>query len=121
MSFEPTLHEMIEGCPGALGIALMGSDGIPVAEAVAQGAEGGDVVGGAGVEFGRILDEVRKASDAVGGGRLEELVVALARYTLIFRTVDDELFVVVALAPGGNLGKARFLLRRHLSALREQL
>ena len=119
MSFEPTLQKMIDGCPGALGIALMGSDGIPIAEIEAQ--PGNDVVGGAGVEFGRILDEVRKGSDALGGGRLDEIVISLNRFVLVFRTVDDDLFLVVALAADGNLGKARFLLRRHLLELREQL
>lgn len=123
MSFEPTLQKMIDACPGALGIALMGSDGIPVAEASvpATDVDGSELVGGAGVEFGRILDEIRKASDALGGGRLEEAVIGLARFTLLFRSVDDELFVVVALAADANLGKARFLVRRHLLELREQL
>ena len=119
MSFEPTLQKMIDACPGVLGIALMGSDGIPIAEIEAE--PGSDVVGGAGVEFGRILDEVRKGSDALNGGRLEEVVITLARFTLIFRGVDDELFLIVALTPDGNLGKSRFLLRRHLIELREQL
>jgi predicted regulator of Ras-like GTPase activity (Roadblock/LC7/MglB family) len=124
MSFEPTLQKMIDGCSGAVGIALMGSDGIAVAELQAPDPDlsvlDGET-GAAGVEFGRILDEVRKASDALGGGRLEEVVVGLARFTLVFRAVDDELFLVVALAQGGNLGKARFLMRRHLLELREQL
>ncbi len=124
MSFEPTLQKMIDGCSGAIGIALMGSDGIAVAELQAPDPDlsvlDGEV-GAAGIEFGRILDEVRKASDALGGGRLEEVVVGLARFTLVFRIVDDELFLVVALAQGGNLGKARFLMRRHLLELREQL
>ena len=124
MSFEPTLQKMIDGCSGAIGIALMGSDGIAVAESQAPDPDlsvlDGEV-GAAGIEFGRILDEVRKASDALGGGRLEEVVVGLARFTLVFRAVDDEFFLVVALAPGGNLGKARFLMRRHLLELREQL
>jgi predicted regulator of Ras-like GTPase activity (Roadblock/LC7/MglB family) len=120
MSFEPTLQKMIDGVPGALGAALMGSDGIPVAE-VSGAGEGGELVGGAGVEFGRILDEVRKGADALGAGRLDEMVIALARCTLVFRSVDDELFLVVALAPDGNLGKARFQVRRRLLELREQL
>jgi predicted regulator of Ras-like GTPase activity (Roadblock/LC7/MglB family) len=124
MSFEPTLQKMIDGCSGAIGIALMGSDGIAVSEFQAQnpdlGVLDGDV-SAAGIEFGRILDEMRKASDALNGGRLEEVVVGLARFTLLFRSVDDELFLVVALAEGGNLGKARFLIRRHLLELREQL
>lgn len=124
MNFEPTLQKMIDGCSGAIGISLMGSDGIAVAELQAPDPDlsvlDGEV-GAAGIEFGRILDEVRKASDALSGGRLEEVVVGLARFTLVFRAVDDELFLVVALAQGGNLGKARFLMRRHLLELREQL
>jgi len=124
MSFEPTLEKMIDGCSGAIGVALMGSDGIAVAEFQARNPDlsvlDGEV-SAAGIEFGRILDEVRKASDALNGGRLEEVVVGLARFTLLFRSVDDELFLVVALAEGGNLGKARFLMRRHLLELREQL
>lgn len=124
MNFEPVLRQMIEGVPGALGIALMGSDGIPIAECYAShaGAAASDgEVGAAGVEFGRILDEVRKASDAIAGGRLDELVVGLGRFWLLFRVVDEELFLVAALEPRGNLGKARFLMRRHLLALQREL
>jgi predicted regulator of Ras-like GTPase activity (Roadblock/LC7/MglB family) len=124
MNFEPVLRRMIDGVPGALGIALMGTDGIPIAELYAEGAdaaaEGGEV-GAAGVEFGRILDEVRKASDAIAGGRLDEVVIGLARFWLLFRAVDEELFLVAALDPRGNLGKARFLMRRHLLDLQQEL
>ena len=119
MSFESILQAIVEECPGALGAALMGSDGIPVAEAQAL-ESGSEIVGGAGVEFGRILDEVRKASDAIGGGCLEEAVIQLARFTLIFRSVDAETFLVVILSPDGNLGKARYLMRRQLHAIRQE-
>ena len=124
MNFEPTLRKMIDGVSGALGIALMGSDGIPISELQAEtaGAAGEEALAGsAGVEFGRVLDEIRKAADGLGAGRLEEVVVGLARCWLLLRAVDDELFLVAALDPRGNLGKARFLMRRHLLELREQL
>ena len=75
----------------------------------------------AGVEFGRILDEIRKASDALGGGAVSETIVRLARFSLIFNTVDRDSFLVLALGPDGNLGKARYLIRRNLMALRQQL
>jgi len=124
MNFEPTLRKMVDGVSGALGIALMGSDGIPISEVQAEATEASGEeaeAGAAGVEFGRVLDEIRKAADGLGAGRLEEVVVGLARCWLLFRAVDEELFLVFALAPRGNLGKARFLMRRHLLELRDQL
>jgi predicted regulator of Ras-like GTPase activity (Roadblock/LC7/MglB family) len=128
MNFEPVLRRMIDGVSGAIGIALMGSDGIPVVEVRAQGAasgvsdaEGEGEAGAAGVEFGRVLEEIRKGADALGAGRLEEVMIGLAGHWLLFRTVDEELFLVAVLEPRANLGKARFLMRRHLLALQEQL
>jgi len=50
-----------------------------------------------------------------------ELVVTLTAFTLIFSVVANDVMVVVALAPDGNLGKARYLIRRNLVAIRQQL
>lgn len=122
MSFAPILREIVEGCGGGVAAALMGNDGIPIEEVSRAGelpmAAGIET---AGTEFGRILDEIRKASDAIGGGTVGETTVSLSQVTLIFRIVDDDTFLVVALEPSGNLGKARYLMRRHLLALRRLL
>jgi len=45
----------------------------------------------------------------------------LSRFTLIFRGIDEETFLAVAIAPDGNLGKARYLMRRKLIVLRQEL
>ena len=45
----------------------------------------------------------------------------MSRFWVLLRAVDDETFLVLVLAPDGNLGKARFLMRRHLLELRDQL
>lgn len=124
MSFERILQTIVDQCGGGVGVALMGSDGIPVEQAMvdseaARGLE--DEFAAAGVEFGRVLDEIRKVADALNGGALRETVVSLARFTLVFQTVDDEFFLVLALLPDGNLGKARYLIRRHLLAIRREL
>ena len=50
---------------------------------------------------------------------MSETIISLNQMTLVFRAVDDENFLVVALAPGGNLGKARYLIRKQLFALRD--
>lgn len=124
MSFDAILRTIVEGCGGGLAAALLGNDGIPIDQVMSPAAAdvlGEDDVSAAGVEFGRILDEIRKASDGLAGGAVAETVVSLARFVLVLRPVDDDTFLVVALSPDGNLGKARYLIRRHLLALRELL
>ena len=107
-----------------MGAVLMGHDGVPIAQVSADGPAAGSLsedVATAGVEFARILAEVRKASDALAGGSMRETSVVLARFALIFTPVDDENFLLVALDPNANLGKARYLIRRHMLALRQEL
>jgi predicted regulator of Ras-like GTPase activity (Roadblock/LC7/MglB family) len=123
MSFETILRNILDSCGGGLGVVLMGSDGIPIVQLEAEGVRRrlGDELGLAGVEFGRILSELRKVTDALGGGELAETTVVLSRFTLVCRPMDADTFLMLAIAPDGNLGKARYLMRRHQPAIREQL
>lgn len=126
MSFEATLQEIVDECGGGWGAALMGLDGIAIAQVRARDGGGADDplsgdVTHAGIEFGRILVDMTKASDSLGTGDLREAVIVLDRVSLIFQAVDDELVLVLALRPDGNLGKARYLMRRSLVDLRAEL
>jgi predicted regulator of Ras-like GTPase activity (Roadblock/LC7/MglB family) len=124
MSFASILQEIVDECGGGLAAALMGADGIPIEQVEASGevrASLSHEVDALGVEFGRILDEMRKASDSVAGGVLEEVSVRLANFWVLMRVVDEESYLVLAIEPDGNPGKARFLMRRQLMALREEL
>ena len=119
MSFEAILRRIVAECPGCMGAALMGADGIPIAEVGGQGEA--EEVTLLGVEFGRVLEEARKVADAVNGGALEEIAVCMSRAQVVLRAVDAETYFVLAVDPNGNLGKARYLLRRHLHDVRAQL
>jgi predicted regulator of Ras-like GTPase activity (Roadblock/LC7/MglB family) len=124
MSFASILQEIVDECGGGLAAALMGADGIPIDQVEASGGVSeslSDEVEVLGVEFGRILDELRKASDSVAGGALEEVSIRLANFWVLMRVVDEETYLVLAVGPDGNAGKARFLMRRQLMALREEL
>jgi predicted regulator of Ras-like GTPase activity (Roadblock/LC7/MglB family) len=124
MSFRSILRSIVEECGGGLGAVLMGVDGIPIEEYVTDRIPEGPLqedIGSAGVEFSRILEEIRKAADSLGGGAVTEMVVALARMNLVFRPIDGETFLALVLATDGNLGKARYLIRRHLLAIRQEL
>jgi predicted regulator of Ras-like GTPase activity (Roadblock/LC7/MglB family) len=123
MSFESILEGIVSNCKGAIGLVLMETDGIPIAQAEGHpGVEDplrGDIAS-AGIEFGRIIGEITKASDALGGGAVSETVVTLERFTLIFCHVEEDVMLVMALATDGNLGKARYLIRRSLVAIRQE-
>ena len=123
MSFETLLEKIVADCGGGLGIALMGMDGIPIYQLDGPDAKGNPLGGdfsAAGVEFGRILGEIQKSTDVLGAGSLHETVIGYSRFTLILRPIDEEVVLVLAVAPDGNLGKARYLIRRHLLALRDE-
>ena len=123
MSFASILQEIVEECGGGIGAALMGEDGIPIELVLATRGSvpmSSEDIGTAGVEFGRILAEMRKASDGVSGGTLSENIIVLSRFTLLFHTVDPETYLLVVLAPDGNIGKARYLIRRSMIALLEE-
>ncbi len=129
MNFETILRTIVEECGGGVGAALMGNDGIPIEEFTVEKPPGASAAGDfsqpvevatAGVEFGRILLEIRRASDALGGGPLEETIVRVKGFTLVFQPIDEENFLVLALARDGNLGKARYLIRRHVHAIRQE-
>jgi predicted regulator of Ras-like GTPase activity (Roadblock/LC7/MglB family) len=119
MSFEAILRGIVDRCPGCLGVALMGADGIPIAEQA--GARESDEVTLLGVEFGRVLEEARKVASIVNGGEMEELTIAMAKTQVVMRAVDRETFLVLALDHDGNAGKAKYLLRRALLDVRELL
>jgi len=124
VSFTAMLREIVDDCGGGIGAALMGNDGIAIQQVMASAPASSpllDDIATAGTEFGRILEEIRKAADAVAGGAVEEATIVLSRVVLVFRSVDEETFLAVALAPDGNLGKARYLIRRQLPALRQAL
>jgi predicted regulator of Ras-like GTPase activity (Roadblock/LC7/MglB family) len=124
MSFGTVLREIVDSCGGGIGAVLMGSDGIPIEQVVSEGVPEGpltDDICTAGVEFNRILEEIRKASDALAGGAVAETVVVLSRFSLVFQSVDEDTYLSVIVAPHGNLGKARYLMRRSLLAIRQEL
>jgi predicted regulator of Ras-like GTPase activity (Roadblock/LC7/MglB family) len=124
MSFEITLNKIVSECGGGLCAALMEADGIPIVQVAARESAPnplGNDLSAAGAEFGRILGEINKASDSLAGGGLSEVVIRLVRFVLIFQEVDEGIVLVLALSPDGNLGKARYLMRRYLSEIRDEL
>jgi predicted regulator of Ras-like GTPase activity (Roadblock/LC7/MglB family) len=123
MSFAAVLRTLVAESGGAIAAVLLGRDGIPIEQVDAGrlAPDEAERIASAGAELGRIFEEIRKASDSFGGGQALETVVRVDRFWLLLRPVDDETHLLLVLEPDGNVGKARFLMRRHLAALQAQL
>ena len=122
MTFREILERVVLQTPGALAGAVMAGDGIPVDEFERE--EGSVELAAVAVEFQSVLDQSRKVAGALygdPGGGLQELILITSGHQLLFRQIDDEFFVTIALEPTGSLGKARYLVRSLLRELQEAL
>lgn len=117
--FAETLKKVVDNVDGGIAAVIMGLDGIPVESYVRQN-DRVDVTTVA-MEFSFILGQVRKAGDSLAVGSLEELSVKAQRLLLVCRMISAQYFVAVVLAPEGNFGKCRYLMRLATPALQAQL
>ena len=116
--FAEKLEKTINGISGGTAAIVMGFDGIPVDTYAPAPETDMETVG---MEFSVLLKEVKKAAEMLDAGAAEELTVRTEKMSTVLRIINDEYFVAVALEPGGNLGKARYLLRMIAPDLNEEL
>jgi predicted regulator of Ras-like GTPase activity (Roadblock/LC7/MglB family) len=113
--FTETLKKVVDNVDGAMAAVVMGLDGIPVESYIKQ-ADRVDI-NTVSMEFSFILGQIRKATDSLAVGSLEELAVKAQRLTLVCRMISPQYFVAIAIAPEGNFGKCRYLVRMASPAL----
>ncbi len=107
--FTETLKKVVDNVDGGMAAVVMGLDGIPI-ESYVKVADRVDITTVA-MEFSFILGQIRKAADSLAVGSLEELSVKAQRLTLVCRMLSPQYFVAIAMAPEGNFGKCRYLIR----------
>ncbi len=119
MGFHEHLEEVCRSVDGALACSLMGIDGIEV-DTHMKGD--GDVdVKSLLIEYSGIFRTAREAAEAHSAGGIAEVSIQTDKILTVARLVSPEYFIVVALEPGGNFGKARFMLRVTAPKLRSEL
>ncbi len=110
MGFEARLGQVVQQVEGAVACALLGGDGMPLWQHVAAAPAGVDLEA-AYVEWGTVLGHAQAAAASLGGGALEELSVQVGGLWVLLRPVGAGHHLMLAVRPGGNPGKGRFLLR----------
>jgi predicted regulator of Ras-like GTPase activity (Roadblock/LC7/MglB family) len=115
MSFQESLTQLCQKVDGALAASVMGYDGIAVESHEVDPSTLETVpqvnVAAAMVEYSNIFGQVRSAAAQLQAGEASEFSIRTEKLTAVGRVLTNDYFVVVALAPEGNVGKARYVLR----------
>lgn len=101
---DEILAHLIEQVDGAVAAAVAGMDGLLVEQYSLDETELSPVA----AEVTNVLASGKSAMErGLDGGNLLELILTSERTTAYVRLLGSDLFCLIVLAEGGNLGKAR--------------
>lgn len=116
--FQEYLTKIGKSVAGSRGIMIMGVDGIPLEQWVADADVNLDLVA---TEFTNLLKSSRRNSRDTGLGDLQQVAVLADNGILLIDDITPDYFLLFLLEPDGNLGKARFELKKARFALEPEL
>jgi predicted regulator of Ras-like GTPase activity (Roadblock/LC7/MglB family) len=119
MTFRDHLEGVCRGVEGAVACSLMGVDGIEVDTHLASDSELD--LKSILVEYSEVFRSARSAAIAHQAGGVVEVSINSDKLVTVARLVSPDYFMVVALTPEGNYGKARYLLRIAAPRVRAEL
>jgi predicted regulator of Ras-like GTPase activity (Roadblock/LC7/MglB family) len=88
----------------------MGFDGIAIETAQVNPPAGIELLNVI-VEYSGILGQVRQAAESLQMGKASEVSIRTEKLVAVARPLTPDYFVLLALAPDGNVGRARYELR----------
>lgn len=119
MSLKEILGTILHSVEGALSVMIMAYDGIPIDEvSIEQNEIDMQLLS---VEYANILKEIKRATEVIKAGEMEEVTITTTQTCVTIRVLNDELFAVLIMKRDGNFGKGRYLLRLKSVDLTEEL
>jgi predicted regulator of Ras-like GTPase activity (Roadblock/LC7/MglB family) len=118
MGLRGSLKETVEKVGGGVGALIMGYDGIPIEEYIQETNFDVQLLA---VEYVNVMKEVKRSISVLKTGELEEILISTEQSRIIIRSICDDYFIMLMLNEDGNYGKGRFLLKREIPRLREEL
>ncbi len=119
MPFHGILKELVDGATGGVAATLMGTDGLAVQSYPTENYPCD--IESIGVECGGAVEELKKASEALRLGAVEEVVIATDTSTLLLRLVVPEYYIAIVLEPGAGAGHARYRARIAAGKVKSEL
>jgi len=120
MAFHETLEQVVNHTKGSAAGLVMALDGIVVDSYTRDGAETDVALFGA--EVAAVLSQLRgRGAINLSAGKVEALDLYAHNFHALIRFLSDEYFVALAVSPGGELAKGRYLLRKAMPDLVAEL
>jgi len=119
LSFSDTLGGLAKRIEGAVAAIILGIDGIPIERYITALEPGLDVEMIA-TELTTLLRRGMHTATDTALGDLREMVIVTEKLTILLRPITPDYFLMLAVIPGGNVGRARYELRKAQLVLEEE-
>ncbi|PYV45578.1 MAG: GTPase [Acidobacteria bacterium] len=116
--FNQLLESITNKVEGTLGAIVMGMDGISIEKRLPAGDTNIEAMA---AEYTSLLKASSTAAQEIGQGPLEELIVSTDSSLITIRMITPEYFLLLLLNKDGNLGRARFELKKAKHVLAREL
>jgi predicted regulator of Ras-like GTPase activity (Roadblock/LC7/MglB family) len=115
--FSEFLDSIVDKVEGALGAAVMGLDGISVEKRISDSSINIEALA---AEYTAVLRTSSATTQDIGLGPLEEFIVFTDQRIVAIRMITAEYFLFILLKRDGNVGRARFELKKSKFALSKE-
>jgi predicted regulator of Ras-like GTPase activity (Roadblock/LC7/MglB family) len=117
--FREAIQGVVDSVEGGMAGMLMDFEGIAV-DSYSRGDAEFDIEA-VGAEASVLVKSIQRATSMLDAGETQEVSIRSERMVTLIRVLNESYFVALTLAPEGNLGKARYLLRVSAPKLVQEL
>jgi predicted regulator of Ras-like GTPase activity (Roadblock/LC7/MglB family) len=110
MGFKEDLEQICGKVEGSFAASVMGFDGIPIETHQARPSDAIEM-NTLLIEYSGIISQVRQAAETLQMGKASEVSIRTEKMVAVARPLTPDYFVVLTMAPEGNVGRARYELR----------
>ena len=128
MDLTELLTGAVDKVPGAVAISLLGVDGVAVETITGSKTLPGEGNGARPrasqaweVELADLMLTARRAARSLQWGALRNITMETRQLTFLARMINPDYFLLLVMERDGNMGRARFELRRVGAALAHNL
>ncbi len=109
LMFREALQGVVESVDGGMAGMLMDFEGIPLDSYTRENTVFD--IEAVGAEASVLVKSIQRATEMLEAGETREVSIKSDKMVTLIRVLNETYFMALALEPGGNLGKARYLLR----------